>query len=289
MAVSADDIEVTARLFRPPTPLLSSMESQGHFSNGRLTCSRDSSASPGVSNLCEGISPRLAPISKNAFQRNVRGRQQKFIEWMKPAVRYWGMITGIPPSLILAQAIDESGFGSSPRFRNQNNLFSIYCGRTPDRLNTVLGAVPVKKVSCRGRAERGHSGSMTTPEDYNHALLYYLNYLTDKMKTIYPILNEEVQAAKRKGPFEIASVESLLRVRGREKPVKCGGKWVRRPVFALTKYACGEGYRNSLNSHVKRYAASLDTQDKPCRDCLNQKFGEAVPARGLASNRSDRR
>lgn len=254
--------------FSPRSDLFTLLANNGNVGEQFLRCERNEGATR--INLCENVKPTLANIQSSQFKnmRNGRDRNKAFTEWLAPAARYWGMMTGIPPSLIVAQAIEESGGGSSPRFRTQNNLFSIYCGKVGDKLDTPLGKVPVKPVTCRGRGEPGHNARMTTPDNYQHALIYFLSYLTSKMKRLYPILDAEIKAAKAKGPFEVASIDKLLQSRGDERAVKCGGQWVTRPKFALTSYACTPRYRTNLVSHVNTYSKSLDTL--PCKDCLNQ-------------------
>ena len=259
--------------FRNQTIAMDNLIKQGWYSrqSGRLSCRQ--SASSG--DVCAGISPQLKkPIDFRRI-RTEKGRKKTFVEWLGPAAQYWGMITGIPPSLIVAQIGQETGFGTSSRFQNQNNLSSIYCANVSS-IKTSLGQVDIKRPNCNGKPEEGHRGKMATPSNYQHALMYHVAYLTSMEKT-YPILKTEVDAAKRMGAFEMATVESLLKSTRKEPKTLCGGKWGERPIFALTKYACDPGNRDALEREVRGYTKYLD--NFPCQTCLSRQ--------GVVNKRAD--
>jgi hypothetical protein len=94
------------------------------------------------------------------------------------------------------------------------------------------------------------------------------------MKRTYPNLNKAVKDAKANGPLEMADVDDLLKVRGHER-VKCGGRFVTRPKYALTAYACDPKYRDGLATIVSKYK-NIDSI--ACRDCVNEKIkGNSTP------------
>lgn len=91
-----------------------------------------------------------------------KGTQGDFLRALAPEALMAGRATGIPPSVTLAQAILESGWGRSALARDENNLFGVKVG------TSTSGSVAARTREGRGRVV---TARFRTYPDWRESLL----------------------------------------------------------------------------------------------------------------------
>ena len=208
---------------------------------------------------CGEATFQLSPLENDEFSKMFETRRMKFVEWIKPAALYIQGATGLPASIVIAQAGMASDWGASPSFRNNNNIFNHTCWapRTSIRAEIEMngqkfpykGACGVEKTF----AKVGRPFKFAARED---SLLAYLHMILFAKSKYYKNLQDELKRGHKFTPPRQASFRSIAGV--------------------LNAFAHDSRYLGSLQEIIQ--AEKLSTYDLPnCWQCLVQQGKRVGP------------
>jgi uncharacterized FlgJ-related protein len=157
--------------------------------------------------------------------------KKAFINWMKPHALRIQAQTGLPAAVLVAQAIEESGWGKSG-LAKKGNLFGIRCERRtyyyqPQGLSTDTHKEP-KGTGCK----YGYT-TFDKPEDSIYA---YATKLAIEKRPTMPKLYSEIRANMQKNPRQSSAVVPLI------------GEWM---TGAKQKTAQFQKYVSTIQSHIR--------------------------------------
>lgn len=81
----------------------------------------------GQADVCKEARFQLPNIKEDHFAKMFETRRPNFIAWFSPLALFVQGVTGLPASVITAQAGHASDWGGTPAFRNNNNFFGHIC------------------------------------------------------------------------------------------------------------------------------------------------------------------
>lgn len=181
-----------------------------------LSCRQESdqAARSGLSqtNTCEEVKMQLAPIDSNKFRQIPAGRRraQAFVDWIKPMAQYFQAKTGMPASVIVAQAALETGWGTSYLFRRDNSMFGHSCWSQGQRrsfsLKTGDEELKARGTCARQRPEGGYYLRFESHED---SVLAYLNNLLQADNNYYNELRASIKRARSENPLQPAQYQDV--------------------------------------------------------------------------------
>lgn len=173
------------------------------------------------------------------FPKGAAG-QKAFIEWITPAAKYVESKTGLPGAQIIAQAAIETGYGTSPLFRNGNSMFGHSCWNNSSQTgNTKMGDTTVPwKGSCALNRPAAEGGKYLKFDSHADSIAAYVQNLLEKGP--YGELRKIVQASSPP-----------------ERPAD-----PRRTIAATAKagYAADGSYAQKLNSIVSQNSLQTPLQ-----------------------------
>ena len=174
---------------------------------------------------------------------------------MAPIAQYFQAKTGFPASVMIAQAMLETGYGTSFLFNRKEALFGESCTR--------YGSQVIREFNI-GKEKFVSKGSCVTSRPVNEVFYYvsfdskessvasYIhNLLIDKRtERTYPGVRQEVQKARASDPSGVASYQKILP--------------------HLRRYATNPNYIGELSGTIRRYG--LEQYDKnSCQTCIEQR------------------
>lgn len=182
-------------------------------------------------------------------------RVRAFAEYMAPIAQYFQAKTGFPASVMIAQAMLETGYGTSFLFNRKEALFGESCTR--------YGAQVVRQFEI-GDTQFTSRGSCVTHRPANEGYFYvsfdskessvasYIhNLLIDKRtERTYLGVRQEVEKARATDSIAVASWQKVLP--------------------HLRRYATNPNYVGELSGTIRRYG--LEKYDKnSCQTCIEQR------------------
>lgn len=162
--------------------------------------------------VCSEAKFKLLNVDSEYFVKAYEGRREKFAEWMKGAALYIQSSTGIPASIIIAQAGIASNWGTNDAFRKSNNMFAHTCWNPG---TTITGTVDIRgtKLSYKGVCgkdrETGQVGryfKFNTKED---SILAYLHFLAISPSRFYRALQDDIRSGLKRQPIRATSFRSV--------------------------------------------------------------------------------
>lgn len=236
-------------------PMTGSTEKSGL----KLVCMRDGQ------DECKDVHYDLENLPKHHFTRgfcNQRhcdsiGRVRAFAEYMAPIAKYFQAKTGMPASVMIAQAMIETGYGTSFLFNNKEALFGESCGHRGSRRNRdfeIDGVQFVTKGKCLTSRPANEGGYYVEFDSKESSVASYIhNILYDPLmntKRNYLELRQLIKSVRDKDPNGVAPWQQVI------------------PL--LKGYATDSNYFSSLASTVRNF--KLDQYDKnSCQTCIQQR------------------
>lgn len=210
-------------------------------------------------NQCKDIRLDMVNLPSNYFQKLPEGEKQKqFIQWMTPVAQYIQATTGFPASVMIAQAMIESGSATSYMFTRGHAMFGHTCQGYGSRTTKVI---PTTHVSGSGictivRASDGRQFlSFDSPES---SVVSYIHNLLYDNHNFYNGIRSVVAQARAKDPAGVASWRDI--------------------VNNLKGYAEEGTYRRDVTAKIQQYG--LDKLDKSsCQSCIQQKINSQPRAK----------
>jgi hypothetical protein len=204
----------------------------------------------GGENKCPMAELKFPPIPNGGFNSS-DASHQAFVKWMTPVALYIQAKSGMPAAVIIAQAAQETGFGTSNRFRNYNSLFGHSCWRlgSSQRGSVQLGDKNFSWAggcdSSRPSAEGGSYLSFHTREE---SVLAYLSNILQSGH--YSRAASTIARAKQDGSPGVANADTVAQ------------------QIASAGYALDGGYGRALNKTMNSY--NLRAMDNNvCQSCVN--------------------
>jgi flagellum-specific peptidoglycan hydrolase FlgJ len=108
-------------------------------------------------------------------------KPSKFFEYMMPLAVHLQTHTGMPASMILAQAALESGYGTSYGFRNRHAAFGQMCGGTRSVSLTVGDETRKIATGC----EKTNTGKWATFSSVQDSTYAYIHNILEKDATAF--------------------------------------------------------------------------------------------------------
>lgn len=222
-----------------------------------LICSKDGE------DQCKDVHYDLANIPRDYFTRGFckqkhcdsNARVRAFAEYMAPIAQYFQAKTGFPASVMIAQAMLETGYGTSFLFNRKEALFGESCTR--------YGAQVIREYAI-GDTNFVSKGSCVTSRPVNEGYYYvsfdskessvasYVhNLLIDKRtERTYPGVRQEVAKTRSADANGVTSWQKILP--------------------HLRRYATNPNYTSELSGTIRRFG--LDKYDKnSCQTCIEQR------------------
>ena len=138
--------------------------------------------------------PDHGPFSKDS------AGHKAFFDWLGPTATFIQSKTGLPASVILAQAALESGYGTSQNFTARNALFGHSCFQkgSSQTGSTNLGGTSFPwSGACDANRPAAEGGQYLTFKSKSESVLAYVQLLLQKDSTAktYSALRKDVQSA----------------------------------------------------------------------------------------------
>jgi len=214
---------------------------------------------------CKDARFQLLPIQKDEFSKMFEVRRMKFTDWIKPVALYVQGATGLPASVLIAQAGLGSDWGGSPAFRNNNNIFKHMCW-VPK--SVISGEIEMhgRKFTYKGTCGTEKTfGQVSRPIQFptrEDSILAYLHVILFSANKYYKNLQEELKRGLKNNPIRQASFRSTASV--------------------LNSFSADTKYVSSLQTAIQ--SEKLSSYDVPgCWQCLVQQAAMAAQAAAPAA------
>jgi|GEM_PF-5866201 len=223
------------------------------FVGSKLSCKRDGQET------CTGVELKLGPLNQNPANSN----KQAFIEWLKPAALFIQAQTGLPASIIIAQAALETAWGTSANFRNRNSMFGHSCWNNASQTGEAqIGPNRYAwKGDCAADRPANEGGKyLVFPNKENSLLAYLQNILRSRGR--YQGVQAETQRARTGEPPGVANWTTVIK------------------DIAASGYAADNGYMMKVGGIIQNYGLDkLNGGD--CQLCVHQQRKNGTPVTGV--------
>jgi flagellum-specific peptidoglycan hydrolase FlgJ len=152
---------------------------------------------------------RALPLSEPPPDFGSKGNKKKFIEWITPAAQFIQAKTGLPMSVLIAQAGFESAWGSSTNFKVGRSIFGRSCGKkgNVERGKTELSDFQLPwEMTCSRPRPKAEGAYYYSFGSYRESILEYVQLLLKK-GTLFGRLRTLV---KNSPPPQVASSRACL-------------------------------------------------------------------------------
>lgn len=187
-----------------------------HEQKDKMVCTPGgSSAFTEDNNACSSVRLGLAPLPSRDYFRKLSDseRSDKFVEWLKPAALYVQTHTGIPASVIIAQAAVETGYGKSKLFVEGYNMFGLTCVERHSEKSLTIKFGSESQTTMAGKCDQTTyiANKKRMFGKYNDPLssmmLYLHNLLTGSH---YTQLQMDQQVLRTQNPTAVLSSDKVL-------------------------------------------------------------------------------
>lgn len=199
---------------------------------------------------CREARFQLAPIGNDEFAKMFEVRRVRFIDWIKPVALYVQGATGLPASILIAQAGLASDWGASPAFRNNNNIFKQLCWSSK---SSISGEVEMagQKFTYKGTCGTDKTFNLVSrPLKFatrEESIVAYLQMTLFSNSKHYKNLQDELKRGLRNNPIRQASFRSTAAV--------------------LNSFSADNKYVGLLQMAIQQEKLSLHDQPQ-CWQCL---------------------
>jgi len=165
-------------------------------------------ATVGDAGMCRDEGTAL-PLSEPPPNFGPKGNKKKFIEWITPAAQFIQAKTGLPMSVLIAQAGFESAWGSSTNFKVSQSIFGRSCGKKGivESGKTELSDLQLPwKMTCSRPRPKSEGAYYYSFGSYQESILEYVQLLLKK-GTLFGRLRTLV---KNSPPPQVASSRACL-------------------------------------------------------------------------------
>lgn len=243
-----------AELATPPT--LMSTPSHGDSSKA-LMCVQNGE------NKCENVKYDLENLKKDHFTSkfcsrghcDYKARVFAFADYMAPIAQYFQAKTGLPASVMIAQAMLETAYGTSYLFNNKEALFGESCvkfGTARSRNFEIDNEAFSAKGSCLTNRPKNEGYYYVNFDSKESSVASYIhNLLLDpRTKDTYGGVRAAVKEARTNNPNGVASWQKV--------------------VPHLSRYATNKNYVQDVASTIRNLG--LEKYDKnSCQNCIEQR------------------
>lgn len=229
------------------------------YNNPGLSCRAESPGGGAAPLTCEGVraSFQLPNNDSRYFYTLRNNRQREFIEFMAPVAQYVQAETGLPASVLIAMAIEETGWGGSYGFRHRKNIFAMTCARNAHgqvfQNNLNMGHSRVSYRAICGDGNRNDSA---------RRFLHYDKLEDNVFHSIFNMLYSG-QQAHRPSPYK--PIRDAIH-NARSNNPHGSARW-QDVVWGLEPWAPRQNYPRKISGIIQRY--NLERYDNnPCQQCL---------------------
>ena len=214
-------------------------------------------------NQCENVHYDLQTLKKDHFTSefcrkghcDTQKRVKAFAEYMAPIAQYFQAKTGLPASVMIAQAMIETYYGTSYLFNNKEALFGESCmkyGTQKSRSYNIENVSYNTKGACNSLRPKNEGGYYVTFDSKESSVASYIhNVLYDhSTRNIYGGVRQAVKEARAQDPTAVASWQKV--------------------VPHLKRYAVDSSYVGKISSTIRNLR--LEQYDKnSCQNCIQQR------------------
>lgn len=153
--------------------------------------------------VCAGGAMKFSAISDDEFERAYDVRKEKFIAWMKPMAFFVQGWTGLPMTVIVAQAAVSSEWGTSAAFKKHKNIFKFTCWQPKTVLNGEVQVGPHKfayKGTCSADKASGQIGKLMTFATREESFYAYLDMILESHSKYYKPVQDHLKHARTTVP-----------------------------------------------------------------------------------------
>ncbi len=201
---------------------------------------------------------KLDAVANDEFSKMFETRRMRFSEWIKPLALYIQGATGMPASVVIAQAGMGSDWGGSPAFRNNNNIFNHTCWAPKTAIAGEIELYGRKfsyKATCGVEKTFGKVGRPFKFATKEESILAYLHMILFSPSKYYKNLQEELKRGIKNNPPRQASFRSCASV--------------------LNYFSSDTKYTGNLQQVIQM--EKLESYDDPkCWECLVQQARQPV-------------
>lgn len=161
------------------------------------------SCQSGGHEVCTGAYLSFNAISDDEFERAYDVRKEKFIAWMKPIAFFVQGYTGLPMTVIAAQAALSSDWGTSVAFKKHKNIFKFTCWHPKTVLSGEVQIGPHKlsyKGVCSSDKAAGQVGKIMTFSTREESFYAYLDMILESHSKYYKPLQDHLKHARTTVP-----------------------------------------------------------------------------------------